>query len=111
MAAFAGLGPAAVTNGASPRWPGLKSAGDPADSEYMDPSAIALQGLQQAEAQVETAAAAIAGAASANGSNPDVVDISAEIIALISAQASSAANVATLDTVDQMQQNLLDITA
>ena len=91
----------------------LKSAGVPADDKYMHPSAIALQGLQQAEAQAETAAAAIAGAgaATANGSNPDVVDLSAEIIALISAQASSAANVATLDTVDQMQQNLLDVTA
>jgi hypothetical protein len=35
--------------------------------------------LQQAEVQAETAAAAIvrAGAASANGSNPDVVDLSA----------------------------------
>jgi flagellar hook protein FlgE len=79
----------------------------------MDPSSIALQGLQQAEVQAETAAAAIAGAgaASANGSNPDVVDLSAEMLALISAQASFAANIATLETVDQMQQTLLDVTA
>ena len=85
----------------------------PADGEYMDPSSIALQGLQQAEVQAETAAAAIAGAgaASANGSNPDVVDLSAEMLALISAQASLAANVATLKTVDQMQKTLLDVTA
>ena len=79
----------------------------------MDPSSIALQGLQQAEVQAEAAAAAIvgAGAASANGSNPDVVDLSAEMVALISAQASFAANIATLETVDQMQKTLLDVTA
>jgi flagellar hook protein FlgE len=79
----------------------------------MDPSSIALQGLQQAEVQAETAAAAIAGAgaASANGSNPDVVDLSAEMVALISAQASFAANIATLETVDRMQKTLLDVTA
>jgi flagellar hook protein FlgE len=79
----------------------------------MDPSSIALQGLQQAEVQAETAAAAIvgAGAASANGSNPDVVDLSAEMVALISAQASFAANIATIETVDQMQKTLLDVTA
>jgi flagellar hook protein FlgE len=79
----------------------------------MDPSSIALQGLQQAEVQAETAAAVIAGSGvpSANGSNPDVVDLSAEMLALISAQASFAANIATLETVDQMQQTLLDVTA
>ena len=79
----------------------------------MDPSSIALQGLQQADAQLETAAAAIAqaGSTSANGSNPDVVDFSAEMVALISAQTSFSANLATLKTADQMQQNLLDVTA
>jgi flagellar hook protein FlgE len=79
----------------------------------MDPSSIALQGLQQAEVQAETAAASIAGAGatSANGSNSDVVDLSAEMLALISAQASFAANITTLQTVEQMQKTLLDVTA
>ena len=77
----------------------------------MDPSSIALQGLQQAEVQAETAAAAIAGAGAANGTNPDVVDLSKEVLALISAQASFDANIATLETVDQMQKILLDVTA
>jgi flagellar basal body rod protein FlgG len=78
----------------------------------MDPSSIALQGLQQAEVQLEAAAAAIAGAGapSANGSNPDVVDLSAEMIALLSAQTSFAANIAALESVDQMQKTL-DVTA
>jgi flagellar hook protein FlgE len=79
----------------------------------MDPSSIALQGMQLAEAQLVSAAAAISGtgAASANGGNPDVVDLSSEMIALISAQTSFAASVAILETVDKMQKTLLDVTA
>ena len=79
----------------------------------MDPSAIALQGLQQAEVQLETAASAIAtgGATSANAGNPDVVDLSAEIVALMSAQNSFSANLATLKTADQIQKTLIDLTA
>lgn len=79
----------------------------------MDPSSIALQGLQQADAQLDAAASAIvsAGATSANGSNPNVVDLSTEMVALMSAQNSLSANLATLETADQIQQNLLDVTA
>lgn len=79
----------------------------------MDPSAIALQGLQQADVQLEAAASAIAsgGGTSANGSNLDVVDLSAEMVALMSAQASFSANLATLKTVDQIQKNVIDVTA
>jgi flagellar hook protein FlgE len=78
----------------------------------MDPSSIAIQGLQHADAQLNAAAAiASAGATSANGSNPDVVDLSAEMVALTSAQTSFSANLAALETADQMQKNLLDVTA
>jgi flagellar hook protein FlgE len=79
----------------------------------MDPSAIALQGLQQADVQLEAAASAIAsgGATSTNGSNLDVVDLSAEMVALMSAQTSISANLATLKTVDQIQKNVIDLTA
>ncbi len=78
----------------------------------MAASAIALQGLQQAESQLNTAASAIAnaGASSANGGTLDVVDLSAEVVAMMSAQTSFSANLATLETADQMQQNLLDVT-
>ena len=84
-----------------------------ADSRYMDPSSIALQGLQRAEVQLETAAARIAnaGATSTPGSNLDVVDLSAEMVALMSAQTSFSANLATLKTADQMQKSLIDLTA
>lgn len=95
-----------------PRSP-LKFVPAIADSKYMDPSSIALQGLQQADTQLDAAASAIAsaGATSANGSNPDVVDLSTEMVALMSAQNSFSANLATLKTADEMQKTLLDVTA
>jgi hypothetical protein len=54
----------------------------------MDISAIALQGLDQASAQLDAAAAGIAsaGAASPDGANLDVVSLSEEVEALISAK-------------------------
>jgi flagellar basal body rod protein FlgC len=78
----------------------------------MDPSSIALQGLQQAEVQLETAAARIAsaGTTSPDGANLDVVSLSAEMVALMSAQNQFSANLATLKTADQMQKSLVDIT-
>jgi|HubBroStandDraft_1064217.scaffolds.fasta_scaffold47676_2 flagellar basal body rod protein FlgC len=79
----------------------------------MAASAIALQGLQQAEVQLNTAASAIAnaGASSGNGATLDIVSLSEEMVAMMSAQTSFSANLATLETTDQMQQNLLDVTA
>lgn len=77
----------------------------------MDPSSIALQGLQQAEVQLTAAAARLATAGSPNGANLDVVDLSAEMVALMSAQTLFSVNIATLKTADQMQKNLLDVMA
>jgi flagellar hook protein FlgE len=79
----------------------------------MDISSIALQGLDQASAQLDAAASQIAsaGAVSPNGANLDVVDLSAEMVALMSAQNAFQLNLATLKTVDQMQTVLLDVKA
>jgi flagellar hook protein FlgE len=79
----------------------------------MDPTSIALQGLQQAEVQLNTAATELAnaGAASPNGANLDVVDLSAEMVALMSAQTLFSVNIATLKTADEMQKALIDIRA
>lgn len=79
----------------------------------MDPSSIALQGLHQADLQMDTAAARIAGenAPSAGGTNVDTVDLSAEMVALMAAQTLFDANLATLKTVDQMQKSVVDLTA
>lgn len=77
----------------------------------MDVSSIALQGLQLANAQLEAAAVRIAGTASPDSMPLDVVDLSAEMVALMSAKTLVDANIATLKTADQMQQSLIDITA
>ena len=79
----------------------------------MDPSSIALQGLQQAEVQLNAAAARLAnaGGTPSSGANLDVVDLSAEMVALMSAQTMLSVNVATLKTADQMQKSLIDVTA
>ncbi|MBZ5683680.1 MAG: hypothetical protein LAP86_01480 [Acidobacteriia bacterium] len=79
----------------------------------MDSSSIALQGLQQADLQLNTAAAKIAsrGATSPDGATLDVVDLSAEMVALMSAQSAFEVNLATLKTVNEMQKSLLDLKA
>lgn len=76
----------------------------------MDPSSIALQGLQQDDIQLETAAARVAGtgATSADGANRDIVDLSAEMVALMSAQTLFEANLATLETAGLMQKSVID---
>jgi len=72
----------------------------------MDPSSIALQGLHLADIQLEAAASRIASAdgSSPDGANLDVVDLSAEMIALMAAQSLFDINLATLKTADQMQK-------
>jgi flagellar hook protein FlgE len=77
----------------------------------MDASATALQGLQQADAQLNTAAAKIvdAGAASPTAAE-DAVNLSEEMVAMIAAQAQFAANLATLKTADQTEQSLVNLT-
>lgn len=79
----------------------------------MDVSSIALQGLAQADAQLETAAARIAdaGANSPDGATLDVVDLSAEMVALMSARNLFDTNLATLKTADQMQKSLVNLKA
>jgi flagellar hook protein FlgE len=79
----------------------------------MDLSSIALQGLDQASAQLDAAASRIAGAGmpSGDGASLDTVSLSEEMVALMSAKNLFSANVASLKTADQTQQNLLDIMA
>ncbi len=78
----------------------------------MDLSAIALQGLEQAQIQLNAAASnlANAGAASA-GPSLDTVDLSAQIVALTSAQTLYDVNLETLKTANQIQQNVLNLLA
>jgi hypothetical protein len=79
----------------------------------MDLSAIALQGLQIADTQLDSAASRIAasGALSPDGANLDVVDLSAAMIALLSAKNLASANLATLKTANEVTQNVIDLMA
>jgi hypothetical protein len=78
----------------------------------MDPSAIAIQGLQQAEAQFDSAAEAIVtGGTAPVGSGPSAPDLAADMISLTSAQTQFEADIATLTTADQIEQSLIDVTA
>ncbi len=78
----------------------------------MNVSAIALQGLDQASAQLDAAATSIARAGvSPNAGNLDVVNLGAEMVALRSAQTLFACNLASLKIADQTQKSLVDITA
>jgi len=78
----------------------------------MDISAIALQGLDQASAQLDAAASKIASVgASPNGANLDTVSLSEEMVALMSAKTLYSANIATLKTSEQMQKSTIDLMA
>ena len=79
----------------------------------MDVSSIALQGLEQASAQVDAAASRIASAGSSSG-NPvptDTVSLSEEMVALMSAKTAFSANVAVFKTAEQLQQSVLNVVA
>jgi len=79
----------------------------------MDLSAIALQGLEQGQVQLEQAATRLAGAGadSADGAGLDTVDLSAEIVALMSAQNQFSASLSILKTAEELQKNTLDVMA
>jgi hypothetical protein len=79
----------------------------------MDLSAIALQGLQQAEGQLEHVATRIAsfGAGSPDGLLLDTVDLSAEMLALLSAKELASVNLQTLRTAEEIAKNVIDMLA
>jgi len=79
----------------------------------MDLSAIALQGLEQGQVQLENAATRLAGAGaeSPDGASLDTVDLSAEVVALMSAKNQFSANLSTLKTANQIQKNAIDVMA
>jgi flagellar hook protein FlgE len=84
-----------------------------ADRGAMDLSAIALQGLHEADAQLNAAATKIAsfGSSAPDGAGLDTVDLSAEVVALISARNQTAANLATVNTASEIQKNVIDLMA
>ena len=81
----------------------------------MGTSAIALQGMQQAESQLDQSAAKVASAGltttSGNGTPVDSVNLSAELVGELSAKDQYAANVDTLKTAGAMMQTTIDLMA
>jgi len=76
----------------------------------MDISSIALQGLEQAQVQLEAAATAIAGGGSpSSGQGADTVDLSTAVVALLSAKNQFALDIGVLKVADQTQKNLIDV--
>jgi flagellar hook protein FlgE len=78
----------------------------------MNISAIALGGLKQAQVQLESAASTLAGeAGSPSLSSSDSVDLSAGIVALMSAKNDFAVNISVMKTADQIQKYAIDLMA
>jgi flagellin-like hook-associated protein FlgL len=77
----------------------------------MDLSAIALQGLNQAETQLNAATTSLVSAASTNGGGVDVVDVASQMVAMNSAEILLQLSLSTLKTSDQLQKNVIDLMA
>lgn len=86
---------------------------DPVSSSI---SYTSLQGMQKAESQLQAAASNIAQMPAAlqdpqNPQAPDSLDLSAQMVALLSARDNFMANVGAAKTGDEMQRALLNIVA
>ncbi len=79
----------------------------------MDISNIALDGLHRAEVKLEKAATRIAsfGTDSSGGLNTDTVDVSAEMVAVMSAKGEFSASLKSLETAGEEQKSLIDLMA
>ena len=84
-----------------------------ADNSSMDLAGIVLQGINQAQVQLEAAASGIASAAalSPDAATADPVNPSAEVVALLSAKNQFSLNLATLKVVDETQKSAVDLLA
>jgi hypothetical protein len=90
----------------------LKSESGSVDGFNMSTSAISIQGLEQANDQLNAAADAIAKAVTPPSSSvPVAPDLAADIVSLTSAQTQFETSISTLKTADQIEQRLIDITA
>lgn len=78
----------------------------------MELTGIALQGLQQAFAQAETAARHVSQAASPTGAaGGDIVDLSAEMLALMQAKNLTGAMVSLAQTGEEMDSHIVNLFA
>lgn len=79
----------------------------------MEISAIALQGLNQAQAQVEQAGGRLAsiGASSGEGSPVDTADLSEAAVSLLSAKNAFATNIKLLKVANEMESQAISLLA
>jgi flagellin-like hook-associated protein FlgL len=78
----------------------------------MDISSIALQGVEQAQVQLDAATASLASAGvSPDGASLDTVDLASGIVALTSAQTLLQLSLSTLKTANQVSQTALNLLA
>jgi hypothetical protein len=79
----------------------------------MEISAVALQGLNQAQAQVEQAGVWLASMAANTGEGPpvDTADLSEAARSLLSAKNAFAVNIKLLKVADEMQSQVLNLLA
>jgi len=79
----------------------------------MDVSSTALQGLDQAQAQVNRSAARLAsiGTSTAAGAGVDTADLSQEMVSLLAAKNQFGANIDILKIADEMQKNTINLLA
>jgi flagellar hook protein FlgE len=78
----------------------------------MDISAIALQGMEKAETLLGNTANKVANTGtSPGGANLDTVDLSKEMVALMTAATDFSANASVLKTADQMEKQTTDLIA
>ena len=75
----------------------------------MEIQAIALQGLQQAQSQVEQSARRIA--AGAQSTSGDTVDLAGEIVSLLSARNAFETNLKLAKTADELERSAIDLLA
>ena len=71
--------------------------------------AAALEGIHKAELQLNRTATRLSQPLAGDQSGDDVVDLSAEMVALMEAKNNSALNVKLAQTVDQMENSVLDV--
>jgi hypothetical protein len=79
----------------------------------MEISAIALQGLNQAQAQVQQAGGRLAsmGASSVDGTPVDTADLTDATVSLLAGKNAFAADIQLLKVADEMQKQTLNLLA
>lgn len=88
-----------------------KKSRRPADKPPVDISAIALQGLEQAQTQFGQAAQNLAsiGSASPDGADVDTVSLSAQTVSLLSAKNAFELNVSVMKIANEMEARTVDL--